>query len=242
MHDGHVMNGVERRHIGVAGQRADLALDLEFADAFDQLFARLPVRDQIGDGNLREFVPLCEICHPRPAHHRAVVVHQFRQHADRRQASKTTKIDAGLGMSGAHQHAAVLGDQGKDVTGPDEIRSAAVAIGQRPNRVGSLLRRNSSGQTVAHVHRDRESGPKRGVIGGYHRVETKPARLVAGQRRTDDPRRVAYDERHFLGRAKRGGHEQIALVLAIVVIGDDNDLAAGKGRNRRFDALVGLDH
>ena len=33
----------------------------------------------------------------------------------------------------------------------------------------------------------------------------------------------------FSGVQMRGGDEQIAFVLAIVVIGDDDDLAAGKG-------------
>ena len=49
MHERHVMDGVERRHVGVAGERADLALDREFADPLDQLLARLPVGDQVGD-------------------------------------------------------------------------------------------------------------------------------------------------------------------------------------------------
>ena len=58
--DGHVMDRVERRHIGIAGQRADLALDRKLADPLDQLLARLPVGDQVGDRNLRELVALGE--------------------------------------------------------------------------------------------------------------------------------------------------------------------------------------
>ena len=46
----------------------------------------------------------------------------------------------------------------------------------------------------------------------------------------------------FSGRAKRGRDEQIALVLAIVVVGDDDDLAAGKRRDCGFDTFMGLDH
>ena len=62
------------------------------------------------------------------------------------------------------------------------------------------------------------------------------------QRRADDARGVADDERHLLRRAQRGRDEQVALVLAIVVVGDDDDLAPGEGGNRCFDALVDFVH
>ena len=84
--------------------------------------------------------------------------------------------------------------------------------------------------------------PSGASFDGHHRVETQPARLVAGQRRADDARGVADDERHLLGRAQRRRDEQIAFVLAIVVVGDDDDLAAGKGRDGRFDTFMGLEH
>src|SRR6476619_7708790 len=49
--EGHMLDGVERRHIGVARKRTDLALYREFADALDEFVARLPVRDDISDRN-----------------------------------------------------------------------------------------------------------------------------------------------------------------------------------------------
>ena len=179
---------------------------------------------------------------PGPAHHRAVVVHQFRQHADRRQAGEPAQIDAGFGVAGAHQHAAVLGDQRKDVAGPHEIGGAAVAVGERAHRVGALLGRDAGGQAVADVDRDGEGGAERRVVRRHHRIEMQPPRLVAGQRRADDARGVADDEGHLLGRAQRRRDEQIALVLAVVVVGDDDDLAAGKGCDGRFDTFMGLEH
>src|SRR5262247_1110580 len=47
--EGHMLDGVERCHIGIACECADFALYREFADALDQLVARLPVGDEIGD-------------------------------------------------------------------------------------------------------------------------------------------------------------------------------------------------
>ena len=51
------------------------------------------------------------------------------------------------------------------------------------------------------------------------------------------PLRMADDEGHFLGRAERRGDDEIAFVFAIVVIGDDDDLAARHGLDGFSDGM-----
>ena len=46
----------------------------------------------------------------------------------------------------------------------------------------------------------------------------------------------------FSGRGMHRRHHEVALVLAVVVVGHDHDLAAGKGRDRRFDTPVLFGH
>src|ERR1019366_7309487 len=48
---GEVPDGIVGRDIGMAGERAARADDLKRANPLDDLFARLPMRDQIGDRN-----------------------------------------------------------------------------------------------------------------------------------------------------------------------------------------------
>src|SRR5213593_2468164 len=48
----------------------------------------------------------------------------------------------------------------------------------------------------------------------------KAVGLLGGERRADDARGVADDEGHLLRRAERRRDEQIAFVLAVVVVGD----------------------
>jgi hypothetical protein len=48
---------------------------------------------------------------------------------------------------------------------------------------------------------------------------------------------MADDERHLLGRAKRGRDDEIALALPIVIIGDDDEFAAGKGLQDFLDRI-----
>ena len=124
----HVLDGIERSDIGIALKSADLALYWKLANALDQLVPGLPIGDQIRNGNLPQLMAASEFCHAWPAHHRAIVVHQLRQHADRRQAGKPAQVDAGLGMSGSHQHTTVLGDQGKDVARAHEVLAPLLSL------------------------------------------------------------------------------------------------------------------
>ena len=55
-----VVDRIEGRDEGIAGQRADLGFDRKFADPLDQLVARLPVGDQLRDGDARKLLPLGE--------------------------------------------------------------------------------------------------------------------------------------------------------------------------------------
>ena len=176
------------------------------------------------------------------AHDRAVIIHQLGKHADRRQTGEPAEIDARFGVTGAHEHAAVLGHQRKDVAGPHEVARAHIAVGERPHRVGSLFRRDAGGQAMAGVDRDREGGAERRVVARHHRIEMKPPRLFRGDRCANDAGRMADDERHLLRRAKRRGDEEIALVLAVVVVGDNDELAAREGGHGSPDALVGVAH
>jgi hypothetical protein len=177
-----------------------------------------------------------------PAHDGAVVVHEPREHANQRQAGESAEIDTGFSMVRAHEHAAFLGHQRKYMAGPHEISRSHVAVGERAYGIGAVLRGDAGGEAVANVDRDGEGGAERRIVARHHRVEMQAARLVPGKRRADDARRVADDERHLLGRAQRRRDKQVALALAVVVIGHDDELAASEGGHRGQDALRGVIH
>ncbi len=176
------------------------------------------------------------------AHDAAIVVHQFGKHADRRQICQLAKIDAGLGMARAHQHAAFLGDQRKHVARPHKIGGAAVAVGQRADGVGAFFGRDTGGQAVLHIDRDSKGRAERRVVARHHRIEMQTLCLFNRQRRADDARGMPDDEAHLLRRAKRSSDEEIALILAVVVVGDDNKFPPGKGGNRLIDAVMSVEH
>ena len=75
----------------------------------------------------------------RAAHHGAVVVDQLADCGRRLQRGQAAQIDCRLGMAGADQDAAILGDQRKDVTGADEIGASGIVVGERANCRGAFL-------------------------------------------------------------------------------------------------------
>src|SRR5439155_8022274 len=62
---------------------------------------------------------------------------------------------------------------------------------------------------------------------------------LAGDRRADDAGSMADDERDLLRRRMHRRDDEIALVFAVVIIGDDKDLTPGEGVDGFADARLG---
>ena len=123
------------------------------------------------------------------------------------------------------------------MAGAEEIRADAIVVGERVQRVGALVGGDAGRQADAIVDRDREGGALRVAIGRDHRLEVQPVGAVLPDRRADDAARVADHEGDLLGRRLRGGHDEVALVLAVVVV-DHHDELAGGNRGNRFRDFV----
>ena len=149
--------------------------------------------------------------------------------AGSRPASRARSTDR-LGVARAHQHAAAPRAQREDVAGRDQSSAPAASRATATRMVSARSRAEmpvvmpwrASMLTVNAVPR----GERLSV--GHHR---QPQRrdLLLGQRQADEPAPVARHEVDRLGRDQIGGHGQVALVLAILVV-DQDDHAAGADR------------
>src|SRR6202453_2896356 len=138
VHESKMQDGIEWRAIRVTLKLADGRLNRKGGDPLDQLLARLPIGDEIRDRNALDLVLIGEGLDLGSDHHGAVVIGELADHGDRRQARKLAKVDGGLGMAGAHEHAPILGDKGKDMAGTDEVARAHIAIGEGAHRIRAL--------------------------------------------------------------------------------------------------------
>ncbi len=108
--------------------RAEFGIDIEARHALDQRFLALAIGDEIGDRDLLEVMLFGKGGDLRAAHDRAVVIDQFADHADRRQAGELAEIDGGFGVAGAHEHAAFARHQRENMAGANEIGSGSVGL------------------------------------------------------------------------------------------------------------------
>src|SRR5262249_13135969 len=116
------------------------------------------------------------------------------------------------------------------------------AIGERTHGIGPLLRRDTRGETVTDIDRNRKGSAERRVVRRYHGIELEAFRLLHGERRADDARGIADDESHLFGRTQRSRNEQIAPVLGVVVTGAAHDPAGGKGCQYGLHPLMVIEH
>ena len=138
------------------------------------------------------------------------------------QPGQPGQVDGGLGVPGAAQDAAVLGPQREDVARPDQVvrrgvgsassgivraRSAALMPVVTPSRASTL--------TVNAVC-------IRSVLCGAICASCEAVEHVLLERDAEQPAAVRHREGDQLGRRELGGEDEVALVLAVLVVDDDD--------------------
>jgi hypothetical protein len=144
----------------------------------------------------------------------------------------------------ALEHATRAGAQREDVAGPVERAGVDVGVGERPQRGGPVRRRDARRGALGEVDADGEGGAVRlGVLRrDHHRLQAEFVAALAGQADADHPGGVPHEEGDRLGRRRVGGHDQVAFVLAVLVVGDDDDLTAGDRGDRVLDRIEHAGH
>ncbi len=223
-----VVDLVERRHIGITAELADFARHGEFGHAGHELLARLAIGDQIGDRYSPQAVAFGEAPDLRAAHHGAVVIDQLADRRHRLDAGEPAEVDRRFGVARTHQHAAILGDQREDVARPDEIRAARIVVRKVADCRRAVVGGNPGCRAVPVIDRNRKRRAVNSVAVRDHRRKMQAPRGFRSQWRADDTAGMADDERHLLRRRVYRCEDQVALVLAVVVVRHDDDIAAGE--------------
>jgi len=132
-----MQHGVEGRAIGVSGHLADRRLDREARHPLDQILARLPIGDQLGDRDALEAVLGGESLDLRPT----ITVPsswRVRRSPHRLEGGEAAEIDRRLVWPeriSTPPRARSAGRRGR----ADEVARAHVGIGERAHGVAALL-------------------------------------------------------------------------------------------------------
>ena len=195
--------------------------------ALDETLALAPVLDDVLDGAHLEVVLAGEGAQVGQARHTAVGINNLAN--DRRffQTGQPCQVDAALGMAGAHEHAAFAGTQPVHVAvAADQIGGRRALIKHDFYRAGPIEGGDTGGDAgpgVKFHSQRRDLGIGRGI---GHRLEME---LVADGRRHGQANHAAGVAHHEVDRLRRRlfrGHDQVAFVLPILVV-DQDDHAPG---------------
>ena len=163
------------------------------------------------------------------------------------------QVAAGFGVAGAHQHAAVLRLQREDVAGLDEVarprrRGATAACTVRARSAAEMPVVTPSAASIDTV----KAVPCLVPLLRRHRRQVQALAALARQRQADQAAGVARHEVDRLGRDVVGGEDQVAFVLAVLLVDQDDHAAGGelgddfldrgnrRGRTRGAGAPIGV--
>src|SRR5437899_1663149 len=227
---GHRAHHQRERHAavdrGVVGNRGELSVvgrKLGRRDPPDQFFLVNPILDEVPDRNHLEGVRRRELCQLRHARHAAVLVEDLADDACRVAPRQPGEVDRGLGVAGAPQNTTPHRAQGKNVARTREVVGAHERVDERADRDGTVVGRGAGGNSPLGVDGDRERGAHgSGIVGDHHR-DLELVQTLTEQRDADQAPTVLGHEVHGFRGHPVGRHHEVAFVLAIFVVHDEED-------------------
>ena len=171
----------------------------------------------------------------RHARHGAVVVHDFADDAGGVQAGDAREVDAGFGLAGANEDAAVARAQRKDVAGAGEILRARLRIDGGEDGDGAIGGADAGGDAEARVDGFGEGGAVDGSVDRRHEREVELVAALFGERQADQAAAVLGHEVDGFGGDFFGGHGEVAFVFAVFVVDEDDHAALADFFDGFFD-------
>ncbi len=172
----------------------------------------------------------------RHPHHRLLVLgDDLAEHPGRIAPGHAGQVDRCLCVAGALQHAAGAIAERKDVARPREIARFGSRVDEGLDRGGAVVGRDAGRRPGAVVDRHGECGPLGLGVLGDHQRQLELVDALGHQWRADHTGGVGEKERDSFGRRELSRHDEVSLVLTVLVVDDDDHLAAPDGSNRLFN-------
>ena len=155
------------------------------------------------------------------------------------EAGKPGQIDGGLGVAGTFEHAPLPRPQGEDVPRPAQIRRSRGRVEGHLDRAGPVFGRNAAADAMLGTGVDADGEGRLVVVGvlvdhqgQLQRIESLP---LHGQ--ADEAPGLGGHEVDLMGGGELGGTDQIAFVLPVLVVHNDDAGTIANGRQRPLDRI-----
>ena len=221
------------RHRGIRSQADPTLAGTRRRHGTVERICLVEVRDELLDRDDRHTVAFAELFEPREPHHAAVFGDDLCDRTDRLQADELHEVDGRLGVAAALTHAAVDSAQRQHMAGADHARRGRCRVREHVERARAVGRTDAGGHAVCGIDADRVRRRTGVLIGLDHGRQIQRIGEVGGHRCADEAGRPAHRPRDPLGGGELGREDDIALVLAVLVVGDD-DGATGSQRLEGF--------
>ena len=203
----------------IAGRHIHTAANL------DERLLLQPVGYQVPDTDNLQMVYPAKLYQFGQTGHRAVVVHDFHQCAGRIKPRQFTEVDGCFRMTRAAQHAIVLGVEGVNVTWTAKGLRCGCRVGQRTDGGGTVVGRDTGGAAFQLVNGNGEGGSQyRGVV--LHLMgQVQFFATADGDGGTEYATGIFQHEVHHLRRYLFSGTYQVALVFAVFIVNNNDELS-----------------
>ena len=208
----------EHRHL----ERAATGVNGTIADALDQPLVLRAIVDEVGDRADFQAMLLGERDQVGQSRHRTVVAQDLADHRRRREPGQRGEIAASLGVTGAHEHAAFLRHDRKNMTGLDDVGRLRAGRDSDLDRPCAIRRRDARGDARSSLDRDGEIRPVDRLVVIRHRRQVELPAARFGECQADETAGVLRHEVDRLGRHEVGAEHQIAFILAILLVDEDD--------------------
>ena len=128
-------------------------------------------------------------------------------------------------MTAAREHTAGARHEREDVAWRDEVLGSLGRIDRGRDGAGPVRRRDAGGDAVLRLDRDGKGGLQARRVVLLHQRQAQLLTAFAGEREADEASPVSRHEIDRLGCRHLRGDDEIAFVLAILVV-DENEHAA----------------
>ena len=170
-----------------------------------------------------------------PRHLRLVLGHDLAEHPGRGEAGGPGQVDGRLGVPGPLEHATHPVAQGEDVSRPVQVGGLGGGVDEGADGGGAVGGRDTRGGAVPEVDAHREGGALGLGVGRDHERQLELVGPLGQQRHADHARGVRQEEGDVLGGGRLGGHDEVTLVLPVLVVHDDGHAEAPDGVDGLLD-------
>ncbi len=236
-HERELFASARELAVSVQREHAEGCRHAGAGDSFHDSLRTPPIGNEILDGDERKSMLAGEALELGAAGHRPVIVDDLDKCTARTQAGQAREIHGGLRVARAGQDATRHGAQREDVPRTVEVARRDVGIHQGAKRGSAIRRRDARGSAMTVVHGHRVGGCHGFGVARDHERQVEAIQSLSGQARADHAAAVANHERQPLGRGVLGRQDEVALVLAVLVVHDDHHRALRHRRECVFHAI-----